>query len=108
MADSLREYEDVLRRGLDDIFVIATRWGVDVRRLIAEFDVNRPPGPHAHHILVVSVRNTSVSVTSAGIPHEWLGTATGFVDLRFSRVVTSLLADLTVGTLAGCRNPVWM
>ena len=100
MASTPREHDDVLRRALDDVFVLATRWGVDIRRLVAEFDVDRGPGPHATHTLTARVREKDIAVTITGIPHEWLSTGTGFVDTRFSRLVTSLLADLTEKALA--------
>jgi hypothetical protein len=33
-------------------------------------------------------------VTANDIPHEWLPVATGFIDTRFSKLVTGLLANL--------------
>jgi hypothetical protein len=87
-------YERVLRDSLEDVFVVATRQGLDTGQLTAEFDADRAPGPHQVHTLTISVRYTSLAVTVDDIPHEWLTTGTGFIDTRFFRRMAALLSDL--------------
>jgi hypothetical protein len=89
-----KQYEQVIRDALEDVFVVAARQGLDTGQLVAQFDADRGPGPHQEHTLTISVRDTSLAVSAPGIPHEWLSTGTGFIDTRFSRQITALTSDL--------------
>jgi len=88
------QYDEVLRDALEQVFVVAARRGVDIGRLAAEFDAGRVSGIHDGHTLTISIRDTSISVTAAVIPHNWLSTGTGFIDSRFSRKISGLLSEL--------------
>jgi len=87
------QYEQILRDALGDVFVVAVRQGLDIGHLAAEFDAGRGPGPHQEHTLTISVRKTSLAVTTDGIRHEWLSIGTGYIDTQCSRRLASLLAD---------------
>jgi hypothetical protein len=89
-----KPYEQVLRDAREYVFVVAVRRGLDTRRLAAEFDTDRGPGPHQEHTLTISMRGTAFAVTADGIPHEWISTGTGFIDTRFSRRIEAMLSDL--------------
>ena len=73
---------------------MVAREGLDTGQITAVFDVDRGPGPHQEHSLTISVRDSSIVVTTEGIFHEWLSTGTGFIDTRFSRHVAAMLSDL--------------
>ena len=88
------DYEKVLRHAAEKILVVAVRYAVDTRRLVIEFDANRAPGPHDEHTLTISVRDSSVAVSTENIPHGWLSMGTGFADARLSRLAGSLLIEL--------------
>lgn len=86
-------YARVLRGAREDVYVLATRRGLNLRLLSVEFDVGRGPGPHETHVLTLSTTDASVSVEEANIPHEWVATlGTGYIDTRFVKCVTSLIA----------------
>src|SRR3954466_7756657 len=87
-------YEKILRRSIEDVFVVATRRGLDIKALHVEFDEGRGPGPHAEHTLTIRLRDSSIAVSAFGIPDDWMSIGSGFIDSRLSRKVTSLLADL--------------
>ncbi len=95
MSQAEQLYELVMRDAKESIFLVAVRHAIDTRLLDIEFDVGRGPGPHLEHTLKISVRDEPFAVTTNGIPHEWLPVNTGFIDVRFSRLVGGLLADLT-------------
>jgi len=83
-----------LRRAKDDVYVVAARHGIDTREITIEFDQDGGPELQDIHTLTVAIRNSSVTATARDIPHEWLPVATGFVDTRFSRIVSALLIEL--------------
>jgi hypothetical protein len=87
-------YELVMRDAKDSVFLVAVRQAIDTRLLVVEFDAGQDPGPHQEHTLTISVRDTSLAVKADSIPHEWLPVSTGFIDTRFSRLVSGQLADL--------------
>jgi len=89
-----QQYEEVLSRALEDIAVIGTRYGINSRHLLIAFDVGRQPARYNEHSVTISIRNSDMSVTADGIPHHWLGVATGFVDTRLSRRIGPLLLQL--------------
>ena len=89
-----QHYELVMRDAKDNVFLVAVRQAIDTRLLIVEFDADRGPGPHQQHTLTISVRDTVLTVKADAIPHEWLPVSTGFIDTRFSRLVSGQLADL--------------
>lgn len=85
-------YAQVIKGALEDVYVLATRRGLNLRVLNVEFDVGRGPGPHETHVLSLSTRDKSVSVEEPNIPHEWLATlGTGYIDTRFVRCATGLI-----------------
>lgn len=86
-------YARVIRGAREDVYVLATRRGLNLRLLNVEFDVGRGAGPHETHVLTLSNTDKSVTVEDANIPHEWVATlGTGYIDTRFVKSVTSLLA----------------
>ena len=86
-------YARVLRGAREDVYVLATRRGLNLRMLSVEFDVGRGPGPHETHVLTLSTTDNTVSVEEADIPHEWVATlGTGYIDTRFVKCVTALIA----------------
>jgi hypothetical protein len=94
-TDTAQFYEFVMRDATDNVLLVAVRRAIDTRLLNIEFDAGRGPGPHALHVLTISVRDdTAISVVAEGIDHDWLPISTGFIDTRFSRIVSVLLADL--------------
>jgi hypothetical protein len=87
-------YETVMRDATEDIYLVPSRQAADTRLIVVEFDAGREPGFHAEHTLNISVRDSDLSVSAFGIPHEWLPASTGFIDTRFFRLVAGLLAEL--------------
>lgn len=88
-------YEIVMRDAVDHVLITAVRQAIDTRGLSIEFDMNLGPGPHQQHTLTIFVRDEpTIAVTASGISHEWLPVATGFIDVKFSRLVIGLLAEL--------------
>ena len=88
-------YELVMRDAKDNVFLVAVRQAIDTRHLNVEFDAGLGSGPHRQHVLSISLReDPSTAVTADGIAHEWLPISTGFIDTRFSKLVSRLLADL--------------
>jgi hypothetical protein len=88
-------YSLVMRDAVDNVFITAVRQAIDVRKIKVEFDAGLDPDQRQHHTLTISVRDDpTLSVTAQGIAHEWMPIATGFIDARFSRLATALLADL--------------
>jgi hypothetical protein len=86
-------YARVMKGAREDVYVLATRRGLNLRVLSVEFDVGRGPGPHETHVLVLSTTDKNVSVEEAGVPHEWVATlGTGYIDTRFVKCATALLA----------------
>ena len=94
MANEQELYAQVMRRAKDVVDVVAARHTIDTRRLKVEFDMNSGPAPHEQHTLTISVRDSGVAVSAGEIPHEWLSGDTGFVDTRFSKLVSKLLIEL--------------
>ena len=85
-------YARVMKGAREDVFVLATRRGLNLHILSVEFDVGRGPGPHETHVLSLSTIDKSVSVEEPDIPHEWLATlGTGYIDTRFVRCATGLI-----------------
>ena len=89
-----KQYDEALSRAVEDIAIIATRYGINSRNLAIGFDVGRKPARYNEHTITISIRNSDLSVTADGIPHHWLGVATGFVDTRLSRRIGPLLLQL--------------
>jgi len=89
-----KQYEESLNRALEDIAIIATRHGINSRHLLIAFDVGREPARYNEHTVTLSIRNSDISVVADGIPHHWLGVATGFVDTRLSRRIGPMLLQL--------------
>ena len=88
-------YPLVMRDAVENVLLVAVRQAIDTQHLNVEFDAGRGCGPHQQHSLTISVRDDpALVVTADGIAHEWLPVATGFIDWKFSRLVTGLLADL--------------
>ena len=86
-------YARVLRGAREDVYVLATRRGLNLRLLNVEFDIGRGPGPHESHVLTLSNTEQTVSVQESDIPHEWVATlGTGYIDTRFVKSVTALIA----------------
>lgn len=86
-------YARIIRGAREDVYVLATRRGLNLRTLNVEFDVGRGPGPHDTHILALSTTDKSVSVEEPNIPHEWVATlGTGYIDTRFVKCATALIA----------------
>ena len=86
-------YSRVIRGAREDVYVLATRRGLNLRLLNVEFDIGRGPGPHELHVLTLSTRDKTVTVEEANIPHEWVATlGTGYIDTRFVKCVTALIA----------------
>src|SRR3954465_8557349 len=95
MQSAEQLYEVVMRDAREDIFLVAARRAIDIRRIKIEFDVGRGPGPHALHTLTISAPDVDLMTTKEDIPHDWLPVSTGFIDTRFSRLVEALLGELT-------------
>lgn len=87
-------YEKSLRHALEHIHIVAARRGWDIGRLVASFDDGRVPAMYSEHTLTISIRDTQFSVTSAGIPHDWMEIGTSFIDSRFARRIAALLSEL--------------
>jgi hypothetical protein len=87
-------YEKSLRHGLEYVHIVAARRGWDTGTLIVSFDDGRVPGIYEEHTLIISIRDTHCSVSTAGIPHQWIEISTGFIDVRFSQRVAALLSEL--------------
>jgi hypothetical protein len=86
-------YARVMRGAREDVYVLATRRGLNLRLLSVEFDVGRGAGPHETHVLTLSTLDKTVSVEEADIPHEWVATlGTGYIDTRFVKCATGLIA----------------
>lgn len=87
-------YVKSLRQALETVHIVAARSGWDIGRLVASFDDGRVPGISPEHTLTISIRDTNFSVTTEGIPHDWIEIGTNFIDSRFSRRIAALLAEL--------------
>ena len=87
-----QHYELVMRDAKDSVFLVAVRQAIDTRLLVVEFDAGQESGPRQEHTLTISLRETSLAVKADGIPHDWLPVGTGFIDTRFSRLVSGQLA----------------
>jgi len=89
------QYARVMAGAREDVFVVAARRSLNVDAIGVQFDHGRGPGPHPDHVLMISARDNAVSVETSGIPHEWVATlGTGYIDTRFVKCVTELLARL--------------
>jgi len=99
-----QEYDEALRRAVEDIAVLATRYGINSRHLLIEFDVGRQPQSYNEHTLTISVRDSGLFVTATGIPHHWLAVGTGFIDTRLSRRIGPLLLELENKAQAAGRS----
>ena len=90
------QYARVMLGAREDVYVVATRRSLNTKSIAVQFDAGRGPGPHAEHVLTISLRdNDGVSVETSGIPHEWIATlGTGYIDTRFVKCVAVLLAKL--------------
>jgi hypothetical protein len=90
-----KQYTRVMEGAREDVYVVATRRSLNVDAISVQFDPGRGPGPHLDHVLTISTRDNAVSVERSGIPHEWIATlGTGYIDTRFVKCVTMLLAEL--------------
>ena len=88
-------YTLVMRDALDNVFITAVRQAIDVQKIRVEFDAGADAGPRPQHTLTIYVRDDPrLFVSATDIPHEWLPIATGFIDTRFTKLVTGLLTDL--------------
>ena len=89
------QYTRAIEGAREDVYVVATRRSLNVDAINVQFDIDRGPGPHQDHVLTISTRDNAVSVERSGIPHEWIATlGTGYIDTRFVKCVTALLAKL--------------
>ena len=91
------KYARVMAGAREDVYVVAARRGLDVAALDVQFNSGRGPGPHQEHVLTISTStgDKAVSVERSSIPHEWIATlGTGYIDVRFVKCVTILLAKL--------------
>jgi len=89
-----KQHDEVLRHAVEDIAVIATRYGINSRHLLIAFDVGRQPARYDDHTVTIAIRDSDLSVTAEGIPHHWLAVGTGFIDTRLSRRIGPLLIEL--------------
>lgn len=86
-------YARVMKGAREDVYVLATRRGLNLRLLNVEFDIDRGPGPHETHVLTLFTADKAVSVEDPNVPHEWVATlGTGYIDTRFVKCATALLA----------------
>jgi hypothetical protein len=90
----MERYERLISRAMEDIGSLATRYGVNSRHLVIAFDVGREPAHYNEHTVTISIRDSDIAVTAEGIPHDWLGAGTGFIDVRLSRRIGPLLLQL--------------
>jgi hypothetical protein len=89
------KYARALKGAREDVYVIAARRSLNVDAIGVQFDYGRGDGPHEDHVLTISTRDSTISVEKSGIPHEWIATlGTGYIDTRFVKCVTILLAEL--------------
>jgi hypothetical protein len=89
------QYARVMEGAREDVYVVATRRSLNVDSISVQFDLGGGPGPDHGHLLTISTRDNAVSVERSGIPHEWIATlGTGYIDTRFVKCVTVLLAKL--------------
>lgn len=89
------QYARVMEGAREDVYVVATRRSLNVDAIAVQFDRGRGPGPHQDHVLTISTRDNAATVERSGIPHEWVATlGTGYIDTRFVKCVTMLLAML--------------
>jgi len=94
-TEDAKKYARVVAGACEDVYVVATRRSLNISALDVEFDSGRGPGPHEDHVLTISTKDKAVSVERSGIPHEWIATlGTGYIDARFVKCVTLLLAKL--------------
>ena len=87
-------YEKSLSHALEHVHIVAARRGWNTGILVAEFDKGRPSHAYQEHTLTISIRDAHLSVSSAGIPHEWIEIGTDFIDARFSQHIAALLGEL--------------
>ena len=88
-------YFRAVEEAREDVYVVAARRGLSLDAINVKFDPGRDPGQHTDHVLTISTRDNAVSVEKSGIPHEWIATlGTGYIDTRFVKCVTVLLAEL--------------
>jgi hypothetical protein len=83
-----------MRDAKDNVLLVAGRRAIDTRLIDVQFDAGRGPGPHRQHVLVISIRSAPIAVSEGNIPHEWFPIGTGFIDTRFSHLITGMLKDL--------------
>jgi len=89
------QYARAIEGAREDVYVVATRRGLKTESIKVQFDPGRGPGPHPDHVVMISTLDNAVSVETSGIPHEWVATlGTGYIDTRFVKCVTELLARL--------------
>jgi len=99
-----KNYDEVLRRAVEDIAIIATRHGINYRHLLIAFDVGRGPARYNEHTITVAVRDSDISVAADGIPHNWLGIGKGFLDASLARRIGTLLLELDTKAQAAGRS----
>jgi len=88
-------YARVMEGAREDVYVVAARRSLHLDAITVQFDAGRGPGTYPDHVLTISTRGNAVSVEKSGIPHEWIATlGTGYIDTRFVKCVTGLLAEL--------------
>jgi hypothetical protein len=99
-----KKHDEVLSHAMEDIAVIATRFGINSRHLLIEFDVGRAPAHYDDHTVTIAIRDSDLSVTAESIPHHWLAVGTGFIDTRLSRRIGPLLIELENKAQAAGRS----
>jgi hypothetical protein len=99
-----QQYDEALLRAVEDIAVMATRYGINSRHLRIEFDVGRQPERYNEHTVTISVRDSGIFVTATCIPHHWLAVGTGFIDTRLSRRIGPLFVELDNKAQAAGRS----
>jgi len=98
------QHDEVLRHAVEDIAVIAIRYGINSRHLLIAFDVGREPARYDDHTVTIAIRDSDLSVTTDGIAHHWLVAGTGFIDTRLSRRIGPLLIELEKKAQAAGRS----
>ena len=78
-------YARILRGAREDVYVLATRRGLNLRSLSVEFDMGRGSGPHDVHVLTLSTTDQVVVVEGPNIPHDWVVLECRVFDQRLSR-----------------------
>jgi len=89
-----KDYELALGRAVQDILVIAARYGINTRHIVIAFDVGRDPARYNEHTITIAIRDSDIAVAVEGVPHDWLDIGTGFIDTRLYRRISPLIFEL--------------